>query len=163
MWRWIARSAVAALVGCTPTETEPSPNATFQATWADGSWLGSAWMLLSGDTLFIGGVEPPGASQTGSGPVPQTTVEITVAPFAGPGSYDASFTASLIYLIGGDVISAAYSIDSTASRVLSIDRFSDTEVSGSVTFRASSTSDHSPAGPRARFTGTFTASIPDHD
>lgn len=145
--------AIAGIAACDPTG--PSPAATFEGIWADQRWTGDARASGSPDaTLFIDGTSPVNA---GSMPLTQVTIVVTLD---GPGTYelgpdDARFT----YLVGGDVITASYTLGAAQSGTVVIETISATEVTGSVTFTAASRYEHSPVGDIARFEGTFRAPI----
>jgi hypothetical protein len=149
--------AVCLLVLAACETTEPGPAVTFHAVWAGDPWLGEAWGVVIGqeaDTLWITGSRPVGATQFGSGPIPESIVAVGVA-FDGPGTYEfGEGAASFRYLIGGDVVSSVYA--GTAGTLI-IESISTAQVTGSVSFDAVHASGGQAAGPEARFQGTFSA------
>lgn len=138
--------------------TEPRAAPSFQATWAGSAWQGDAGAVLSSragvDSLHVTGSTPPGA-----GSLPAAYVRISV-PARGTGEYALGpGDAAMTYLLGGDVLTAAYSTTRAGAGTLSITEYGAGWVAGTVTFEAAAATAGAPVGPTASFSGSFRAPV----
>jgi hypothetical protein len=144
------------------TGPEAPGTATMEATWAGERWQGdaAASFFPTADTLNISATHPVGAGQTStSAAVPLMHLRIRV-PFQGEGTYGlGSEAVELIYLLGGDGVTARYTTTAAHTGVLVVEEITKERVRGSVYFEAVSRLDHRPAGQRARFEGSFDARL----
>jgi hypothetical protein len=122
------------------------------AVWAGEPWRGGAEMLTFADSLVLISWVPAGHAVA-----PQRTMHVSV-PDDGPGVYAiGSGAAAVHYLLGGDVLTASYVTTAELSGTLTIDEITAERVRGSVEFEAASAGSDQPAGPQARFDGSFSA------
>lgn len=142
------------------TGPELPAEVTFEATWAGERWQGDAGATFfpTPDTLYISATNPVGAGETSSSAaVPLMHLRMRVS-FQGVGSYDLGAGAvELIYLLGGDMVTAQYATTATHTGMLVIEEITSERVRGRVAFEAVSRSDHLPVGQQARFEGSFNA------
>jgi hypothetical protein len=136
--------------GAAPT---PEARATFTGRWAGRAWEGDAWAVLvpggaAGDTLYIGGTRPVNAGQA---PVESVRLRI-VPPGVGTQSLGAD-DATLLELVGGDVISATYRTVSSGDGSVTLTSYGGVgaAVEGTVAFEAQTESRFASYGTRARF------------
>lgn len=131
----------------------------FDAVWAGKPWEGDASAAVipggaAGDTLYLFGTTPRNAGQ-----MPAAYVRVRVPlPAAGERAL-ARGDAELVYLVGGDVSTAAYVNDRADPGILSIREYGDGWVSGVVVFDAGAAMEHRPVGGGARFEGNFRARV----
>ncbi|HEV2734876.1 MAG TPA: hypothetical protein VGV85_08545 [Longimicrobiaceae bacterium] len=138
--------------------TGPGSAAGFRAVWAGSDWKANASATVASrggvDSLHVLGSNPPG-----SAPIVLTYVRISV-PVRGTGEYALGRgDAEMTYLTGGDVTSAVYATTRAGAGTLSITRYGDGWVAGTVKFEAEAARSHRPVGPAARFEGSFRAPI----
>ena len=143
------------VAACGSDTTGPSEASGFRATWAGTPWSGdgSATRIpggSTGDTLFILGTTPPKAGQLPSG-----YVRVRIL-FDGVGTYTLNAQdAEVVYLLGGDVRTAAYATGQSGAGTLRVREFADGWIAGEVAFDAIATTDRAPVGMSARFEGQF--------
>jgi hypothetical protein len=149
-------------IGCSgPVAPEPR-DLTIEGTWAGEAWRGDggATIYSEGDSLSVWGGSPPHPANAPSPePIYLTSVYIRVA-FDGPGSYALDpGMADVIYLVGGDVLTARYAIPDGQTGTLVIEEVTETRIRGNVAFDTGSIMELSPAGESARFEATFDAPL----
>jgi hypothetical protein len=140
-----------AAAGC-ESATEPSSDA-FRATWDGDRFEGSASAYVQETQLDLLGWEKNEGEQ-GIG------VRIHITDFAGVGSYslDAG-EAEVVYVLGGDAITARYATAAAGAGTLVVDRVTEGRISGSVRFEADSDHGTRPTGNQGRFEGSFRATV----
>lgn len=144
------------LTGCDPVGPE-GPDAEFRATWAGQPWHGSATAFLDGDTIEISGAA---VSRSGLGAKTYIPTMLRVRVPREEGSYPlGAGAAQLLYLVGGDMITAAYASSGGVGNSLVLEQVTATSVRGTISFEGLSTREHAPEGARARFEGRFEAHI----
>lgn len=138
--------------------TEPRAVPSFQAIWAGSTWQGDAGAVLATrggvDSLHVTGNTPPGSES-----MPAAYVRISV-PARGTGEYVLGpGDAAMNYLVGGDVLAAAYTTTRPGAGRLSITEYGAGWVAGTVTFEATAATAGAPVGPTAIFGGSFRAPV----
>lgn len=145
------------LASCDPVGPQVL-DAEFRATWAGQPWHGAAGASVDGDTIRISGTA---VSRTGPGEKTNIpTLLLVRAPGVEEGSYVLEpGAAQLLYLLGGDVVTAVYASSSDPGNHLVIEQVTATTVRGTIAFEALSDQEHAPEGVRARFEGQFEAPL----
>ena len=158
-WYWSL--LLAALLSCSESE-RPTLDLPFTGQWAGSPWVGDASAVLvdretGPDTLYIFGSRPRGQ--------PQNSFETVFLRFVpnGPGTYPLQAgQASLMRLLGGDVVSSVYQTTSSATGSVTLSTYSGPGglVEGTFAFEAQTTSPSAAYGPQARFEeGQFRAVV----
>jgi hypothetical protein len=155
--RVLVLAALATLPGCgNDTGTDPllPVGEGIRATWAGKAFFGSAVAYQDGARLEL-------VAYTDDEPMLNRGLRVRITDFAGPGSYslDAG-AAEVVYVVGGDQISARYGTTAADAGTLVVTRVEDGTISGTVTFNADALPSASlPAGNRAHFQGVFQAPV----
>lgn len=149
--RSLCLAAMVALAGC-ESATEPAyPDGRLSGYWGGSPFEGNAIAEIRSDTLRVYGA-------TGEGPEASIGVSLMVTGFTGPGDY-ALREGVVRYVIGGDGITATYTVPSEEAGVFRVTAVQGRRVMGRVSFAAYAWQGHGPLGTRAAFTGDFEAVV----
>jgi hypothetical protein len=128
--------------------------AGIRATWAGDAFQGPAVAYRDGATLEL-------VAHTEDAPQLNRGLRVRITDFAGPGSYAlGAGAAQVMYVVGGDPISARYGTTAAGAGTLVVTEVEDGTLSGTVAFNADALPSASlPAGSRAHFQGVFQAPV----
>jgi hypothetical protein len=154
--RVLLLAALAAVSGCGEDGTDPllpAPDG-IHATWAGDSFRGEAVVYKDGPRLDLIGY-------TEDGQLRSRGFRVRISDYAGPGSYALNADAAqVMYVVGGDQISARYGTTAAGAGTLVVTEEVDGRLAGRVEFDANALPSASlPAGDRARFEGVFNAPV----
>lgn len=155
--RVLVLAALATLPGCgTDSGVDPllPVGEGIRATWAGKAFLGPAAAYQDGAMLEL-------VAHTEDEPMRNRGVRVRITDFAGPGSYSlGTAAAEVVYVVGGDQISARYGTTVADAGTLVVTKVEDGTISGTVAFNADALPSASlPAGNRAHFQGVFQAPV----
>lgn len=155
--RVLLLAALATLPGCgTDSGVDPLlpvPEG-IRATWAGDAFRGPAVVYRDGATLEL-------VAHTEDEPQRNRGLRVRITGFAGPGSYAlGAGAAQVMYVVGGDQISARYGTTVADAGTLVVTEVEDGTMTGRVAFDADALPSASlPAGNRAHFQGVFQAPV----
>jgi hypothetical protein len=155
-FRVLLLAALAAVSGCGEDGTDPLLPASegIRATWAGESFRGEAVVYKDGPRLELIGY-------TEDGQLRSRGLRVRISDYAGPGSYALNADAAqVMYVVGGDQISARYGTTAAGAGTLVVTAEADGRLVGHAAFDADALPSASqPAGSRARFEGMFNAPV----